>query len=80
MLYKVALEKHDIFYGIKATLSNDTGEEYTTLNKEESVRKIRSANLGTLQRLRNKSMVEVEQVYDDIGKLYTFKILSGDVI
>jgi hypothetical protein len=76
---KELLQKYDIQGELKATLDNNDGEESTTLYEEEDVRYIRSVYLGTLQRLRDKEIEEIEEINNEIQKLYTFKILSTNI-
>ena len=76
---KELLQKYDIQGELKATLDNNDGEESTTLYDEEDVRYIRSVYLGTLQRLRDKEIEEIEEINNQIQKLYTFKILSTNL-
>jgi hypothetical protein len=76
---KSLLEKYDINGPIKARLGNDDGEEYTTLYEDECARRIRSANLPTLIRLRDKNIEDIDKIYNDISKIYTFQILSADL-
>jgi len=73
---KELLQKYNIQGELKATLDNNSGEESTTLYEEDDVRYIRSVYLGTLQRLRDKEIEEIEEINNEIQKLYTFKILS----
>ena len=76
---KELFERNNIPKRFKASMGNSSGEEYDALYYEEDAEQIYSCYAEGLHRFTNKEIAEVDKFYDEVTKLFMFKILADDL-
>jgi hypothetical protein len=76
---KELFERNNIPKIFKASMGNSSGEEYDALYNEEDAEQIYSCYAEGLHRFNNVEIAEVDKFYDEVTKLFLFKILADDL-